>query len=101
MATFKVYSALGIADRFGFCVNGGHGHCSFPASQNAELEYMLDRFMLDLGFLRDAGLLDALRGGRDRLGLLRHLAIDEVLDLVGVLGGLMVSVGIFFDIAVG
>ena len=59
------------------------------------------RLMLDLGFLGDAGLLDALRGGGDRLGLLRHLAIGEILDLVGVLGRLMVSVGIFFDIAVG
>ena len=59
------------------------------------------RFMLDLGFLGDAGLLDAFGGGGDRLGFLRHLAIGEILDLVGVLGRLMVSVGIFFDIAVG
>jgi hypothetical protein len=46
-ATSKVYSALGVADRFGYCVNGGHGHCSLPASQNSELDYFLDRFMLD------------------------------------------------------
>ena len=59
------------------------------------------RFMLDLRFLGDAGLLDAFGSGGDRLGLLRHLAIGEILDLVGVLGRLVVSVGIFFDIAVG
>ena len=46
-ATQKVYSTLGIADRIGFCVNGGHGHCQLPASQNGELDYFLDRFMLD------------------------------------------------------
>jgi len=46
-ATQKVYSALGVADRFGYCVNGGHGHCSFPTSQGPELDYFLDRFMLD------------------------------------------------------
>ena len=56
--------------------------------------------MLDLRFLGDAGLLDAFGGGGDRLGLLRHLAIGENFDLVGVLGRLVVGVGIFFDIAV-
>ncbi|HEY4329523.1 MAG TPA: hypothetical protein VGN88_07295, partial [Phycisphaerae bacterium] len=46
-ATAKVYSTLGIADRFGYCVNGGHGHCQFPASQEPELTYFLDRFIKD------------------------------------------------------
>jgi hypothetical protein len=45
-ATHKVYSALGVADRFGYCVNGQHAHCNFPASQNEDLDYFLDRFML-------------------------------------------------------
>jgi hypothetical protein len=45
-ATHRVYSELGVADRFGYCVNGQHGHCAFPASQNADLDYFLDRFML-------------------------------------------------------
>ncbi len=46
-ATSKVYSTLGIADRFGYVVNGGHGHCQFPASQEPDLAYFLDRFMKD------------------------------------------------------
>ncbi|HVX85687.1 MAG TPA: hypothetical protein VH253_12975 [Phycisphaerae bacterium] len=46
-ATAKVYSTLGIADRFGYVVNGQHAHCNFPASQNEQLDYFLDRFMKD------------------------------------------------------
>ena len=57
----------------------------------------IDRFMLDPGLVGDTGLFDAFGGGGDRLGFLRHLAIGENLDLVGILGRLMVGVGIFFD----
>ena len=49
------------------------------------------------GFVSDTRLLHVLRGGRDRLGFLRHLAIGENLDLVGILGCLMVGIGIFSD----
>src|SRR5262249_17262736 len=35
-AVAKTYKALGIEDRFGYCVNGGHPHCNFPASQEPE-----------------------------------------------------------------
>ncbi|MDR3340217.1 MAG: carbohydrate binding domain-containing protein [Candidatus Symbiothrix sp.] len=45
-AVQQIYNTLGIGDRFGFCVNGGHGHCAFPASQDAELAYFLDKYML-------------------------------------------------------
>jgi hypothetical protein len=45
-AVQNIYDTLGIPDRFGFCVNGGHGHCAFPASQDPELAYFLDKFML-------------------------------------------------------
>lgn len=44
-ATAKTYAALGIADRFGFNVDGGHSHCSFPGDQAADLAYFLDKFM--------------------------------------------------------
>jgi hypothetical protein len=46
MAVARIYNELGIADRFGFCINGKHGHCAFPKSQDAELAYFLDKFML-------------------------------------------------------
>jgi len=46
-ATAKVYSTLGVADRFGYVVNGQHAHCNFPASQNEQLDYFLDRFIKD------------------------------------------------------
>jgi hypothetical protein len=45
-ATQKVYATLGVADRFGFCVDGGHGHCQVPNSQLPDINYFLDRFML-------------------------------------------------------
>ena len=41
----KIYSTLGIADRFGFNVDGGHQHCAFPADQEPEVQYFLDTFM--------------------------------------------------------
>jgi hypothetical protein len=44
-AVAKTYETLGVADRFGFCVNGNHAHCNFPASQEPELAYFLDKFM--------------------------------------------------------
>ena len=44
-ACAKTYSTLGIADRFGFNVDGGHAHCAFPADQGADIAYFLDKFM--------------------------------------------------------
>ena len=44
-AVSKIYRTLGIADRFGYCINGNHAHCQFPASQEPELTYFLDKFM--------------------------------------------------------
>lgn len=46
-ACAEIYNNLGIADRFGFNVDGGHGHCSFPADQEADVQYFLNKFMLD------------------------------------------------------
>ena len=42
----QIYSTLGITDRFGFNVDGGHSHCAFPPDQTNDLAYFLDKFML-------------------------------------------------------
>ncbi|MBN2536103.1 MAG: hypothetical protein JXB88_24695 [Spirochaetales bacterium] len=44
-AVQQIYSTLGIADRFGFGIDGGHTHCAFPSGFNADLNYFLDKFM--------------------------------------------------------
>jgi hypothetical protein len=45
-ATHKVYGTFGIKERFGFFIDGGHGHCSIPDSQRPAIEAFVDRFML-------------------------------------------------------
>ncbi|MGA2801362.1 MAG: hypothetical protein ABSE97_03180 [Verrucomicrobiota bacterium] len=45
-AVQQIYNTLGIPDRFGFSIVGGHSHCAFPSSQDSELGYFLDKFML-------------------------------------------------------
>ncbi|HEY3762971.1 MAG TPA: hypothetical protein VGN23_14595 [Verrucomicrobiae bacterium] len=45
MAAQQVYQTLGIEDRFGFNVDGGHQHCFFPNDQTNDLAYFLDKFM--------------------------------------------------------
>jgi hypothetical protein len=42
----QVYKALGIADRFGFSIVGGHAHCSVPSNQIPEIEAFVDKFLL-------------------------------------------------------
>ncbi len=44
-AAAKIYSDLGIADRFGFNIDGGHTHCAFPSDQEADATYFLDKFI--------------------------------------------------------
>jgi len=44
-AAAKIYSDLGIADRFGFNIDGGHNHCAFPSDQEADATYFLDKFI--------------------------------------------------------
>ncbi len=46
-ATHEVYKTLGIGDRFGFYIDGGHGHCAIPASQSPAIEAFVDKFLLD------------------------------------------------------
>ncbi len=42
----QVYNALGIADRFGFSVVGGHMHCQVPSNQIPEIGAFVDKFLL-------------------------------------------------------
>jgi hypothetical protein len=45
-AVEKVYDTLGIGDRFGFVIDGGHGHCAIPASQVPVFGAFVDKFLL-------------------------------------------------------
>ncbi|WP_116107941.1 alpha/beta hydrolase family protein [Lewinella sp. IMCC34191] len=45
-AAHGVWQTLGVGDRFGFSINGGHGHCQLPEEQWPELAAYLDRFLL-------------------------------------------------------
>ncbi|NJB85849.1 hypothetical protein GGR26_001617 [Lewinella marina] len=45
-AAHEVWKALGVADRFGFSINGGHGHCQLPAEQWPEVGAFIDKFLL-------------------------------------------------------
>ena len=46
-ATQKIYEALGIGDRFGFYIDGGHGHCSMPASQAPTVNAWIKKYLFD------------------------------------------------------
>ncbi|WP_205504314.1 glucuronyl esterase domain-containing protein [Rufibacter psychrotolerans] len=45
-ATHEVYKTLGIGDRFGFYIDGGHGHCAIPTTQRPAIEAFVDKFLL-------------------------------------------------------
>lgn len=45
-AARKVWAKLGIEDRMGYSINGGHMHCQLPESQFPEVEAFLDKFLL-------------------------------------------------------
>ena len=45
-ACAKIYHQFGLDDRYGFNVDGGHGHCSFPSDQESDVQYFLNKFML-------------------------------------------------------
>jgi hypothetical protein len=46
-AAAEAYKTLGIPERFGFSIVGGHSHCAFPDSQRPELQYFVDKFLFD------------------------------------------------------
>ena len=45
-AVQQIYTTLGIPDRFGFSIVGGHSHCAVPSSQMPEIEAFVDKFLL-------------------------------------------------------
>ena len=45
-AARKVWEKLGIGDRIGYSINGGHMHCMLPESQYPEVEAFIDKFLL-------------------------------------------------------
>ena len=45
-AAKKIYSSFGIGDRFGFYIDGGHGHCLIPNNQVPVIEAFVDKFLL-------------------------------------------------------
>lgn len=45
-AAHEVWKAFGIADRFGFSIVPGHGHCQLPDIQRPEVEAFVDKFLM-------------------------------------------------------
>ena len=45
-AALKVWEHFGIADRMGYSIVAGHGHCQLPESQYPEVEAFIDKFLL-------------------------------------------------------
>jgi hypothetical protein len=45
-ATRRIYESFGIGERFGFYIDGGHGHCAVPPTQAPSIAAFLDRFLL-------------------------------------------------------
>jgi hypothetical protein len=60
-----VYEALGIKDRCGVSVAANHGHCAFPASQQAALTAFINRFLK--GMSADTSGVDLLNATNSKL----------------------------------
>src|SRR5947209_17725286 len=45
-ATQQIYDTFGIADRFGFYIDGGHPHCVTLQSEASTIAAFLDKYML-------------------------------------------------------
>jgi len=45
-AAKEMWNALGVPDRFGFSIVGGHEHCTAPESQIPEIEAFVEKFLL-------------------------------------------------------
>ncbi len=55
----EVYNTLGISDRFGFSVVGGHLHCAVPNSQIPEIEAFVDKFLLGRDTVKTDSIADS------------------------------------------
>lgn len=58
-AARKVWQQLGIADRIGYSINGGHMHCMLPESQYPEVEAFIDKFLLGQSGIDTSNILIA------------------------------------------
>lgn len=45
-AAKKVWEALGVPERFGFSLIGGHNHCEVPGAQVPQIEAFVEKFLL-------------------------------------------------------
>jgi hypothetical protein len=45
----RIFEALGISDRMGYSLTTEHGHCSFPSSQQAEVNAFVQKFLVGGG----------------------------------------------------
>jgi hypothetical protein len=45
-ATRETYEQLGVGDRFGFYIDGGHPHCNVPTGERPVIEAFVDKFLL-------------------------------------------------------
>jgi hypothetical protein len=45
-AAHEVWKTFGVADRFGFYIDGSHNHCAIPATQRPAIEAFVDKFLL-------------------------------------------------------
>ena len=57
-AAQQVYNTLGIADRFGYSVVGGHLHCQVPNNQIPEIGAFVDKFLLGKDTTNTTGIAD-------------------------------------------
>lgn len=46
-ATEEVYKNFGLQDRFGFIIDGGHGHCAIPVSQTPVHRAFIEKFLFN------------------------------------------------------
>lgn len=46
MATKQIYNTFGIGERFGFYIDGGHGHCTMPLNQIPAVSAYVDKYLL-------------------------------------------------------
>ena len=44
-AVEKIYETFGIEDRFGFVIDGGHGHCNSTAAENEAVRAFVQKFL--------------------------------------------------------
>ena len=47
-ATKSIYNTLGISERFGFYIDGGHNHCAVPNSQVPAMQAFVDKYLADI-----------------------------------------------------